>query len=826
MLKINRLEHTKKLYPHFFDKTKDSNFTKHLEIVGKQQQDIRHKLKTIEWGRILEKPIQIWKEQTQPYIYDMHFKVLVKNIKEINVYKNPIISKDEEIIRYEKVDNPNDIDEETGEQKGRVIHETFTYEQNLNFYEKTIKDIETNIYKYTTIVNKDGTTSEIPRRRIIPRDTYVLEIFTWDDYRFLKGYPENDYTLKEDNVLQYRYNETFLNINLEEISYHKYLTFRTHKDNIKQILIRKNDKPIYRQSFIIDNIDTNPTLSDSCYTYFDDSVTNEETYGQGEYTPYYDIEDNEANFGKIYFADIENDEYVFRLPLGDDDFDENGVVKDTYDLEVTVFEKRYRCLQEYDRVYSKRYNGYDDVLIDCFDHDYSLDIIGALLNVPRFRFYQIYRKNNYYLKRTYPTYYDRVTEDDYHYMKRIQYYISNYNHIVFPILEFWKYYHTDATIRSRKRIVGEMDYAYLRTDGESDICGDVELFDDPIFDTETIAEFSINKATNVKGEAKQITIGNTTWYESILVDNVYVVPNADYRLRYGIKDYTQKVSIRLICYNRKGVELRTTPIIPVPHNDSDENYQRTTGYDYEYVEDGKTIPNDTYITIPSDAVSIKIVLESNAPFKFADATFERKTLVNFDNSYLATDTDYNSNVYELYANYYNIPSNIRIGGSERFNILFKRSLPITKKGFFFMDLDEDSTTNLAISTNTTLNLTDIFPLATGNNPYTINKYIKGEQTYTLSYYAINNTPIAIEDITEEDYIIATVTYYENNTTISTEELTEKVHTDTKTHIQQTFTTPPNTNKITISITTENATITNITLSRAEELTNEEMTNQE
>ena len=62
---------------------------------------------------------------------------------------------------------------------------------------------------------------------MIPRTNYLLEIYTWDDYHFLKGYPENDYTVKEDNVLTYRYNESFLSISIEEISYTKYLTFQS-----------------------------------------------------------------------------------------------------------------------------------------------------------------------------------------------------------------------------------------------------------------------------------------------------------------------------------------------------------------------------------------------------------------------------------------------------------------------------------------------------------------------------------------------------------------------------------------------------------------------
>lgn len=808
-MKINRLDYTKSLYPHFLDKTDESNFTKHLKVVGKPQYDMRHKLKTVEWARILEKPLQIWKEQTQPYVYDMNFKVSVPFLKEINVYKNPVINSDEEIVSYDS----------------QPIHETFDYENRTNYFRRTLSDIETDIYKYDTV---DG--EEIPRRRIIPNDTYVLEVFTWDDYHFIKGYPENDYIVMEDNVLSYRYNETFLDVSVEEISYHKYLTFRVHKDKIKQILIRKNDKPIYKQVFIIERIDTNPQLIESCYTYFDDSVTNENTYGMGEYTAHYDIEEDEANFGKMYFPDMEKDEYVFRLPLGDDDFDENGEVKDNYDLEVTTFEKRYRCLHEYDRVYTKRYSGYDNVLGDCFDHDYSLDIIGELLNVKRFRFYQIYRKNDYYFSRTYPTYYNRATEDDYHYMKRIKYYISNYNHIVFPVLEFWKYYHTFPIIRSRKRIVGEMDYSYFRTNDSVDfICDDdpTELIEEE-FDEETIVEFSANKATNTEGKAKLISIGNETWYESIIVDNLYIVPNANYRLRFGVKGDTQPVTVRAMYYNRNNVLIKTTPIQYVPHEDSVDGYGVSDEYVYSFVNDkGETVPYDTYVEMPTDAVSVKIILESNALFYFTDATFERRTIVDFDTAYVVTPEDYNSNVYEMYVDYYNIPSNIRIGGSERFGILFKRSLPLTKSGFLFVDLEEETHTSLEASTNITLQLTNIliedyFEDFELKSSIKVTDFIRENNTYNLSYVMMSNDEIELENMDDEDYFKCTIHYYQGNEPLTTETF-EEVYSDTNTYLTHTFITPSNADNLIIEFS-QNATVKkeSIVLNRTEEINIEEI----
>ena len=849
-MKINRLNHTKKLYPHFYDKTDDSNFTKHLKVVGEPQQDIRHKLKAIEWSRILEKPLQVWKEQTKPHIYDMHFKVIVPNIKEVNIYKNPIINDNEEVIGFEEL----------------CSTEQFTYEQNRKLYERILYDLSSN--------------------DIIPKDNYLLEIFTWDDYHFLKGYPENDFTVKEDNILDYRYNETFLNINLETISYTKYLTFRVHKDNIKQITIYKNNNRIFQQDFDYDNISTTSSTKFS-YIYFDESITNENTYLQEEFSDYYEIEDEDANNIKQYFVDTKKDEYVFRLPLSDNDF-EDGVVKDIYDLEVITFENRYRCRQDFDKTYSKRYCGYDKQPNDCFDHDYSLDMIGRLLNIHRFRFYKVYNDDYYY--NTYPTFYDRATEDDYHYMKRIQFYISNYNHIVFPVLEFWKYYHTMTTIKSRKRIVGEMDYAYFRTiDSDDYICSDDVVLDEEDFDDETIIEYSVNKATLTNGKSNFINylkinsdylIGNeitdysivetlpssdeinigkhyflyenkkckdyilissndelsydlidddveytgTCWFEATIVKDVYVVPSTDYHLKYTISENSENVTIRLICYNRQKTELRTIPI---------------TLKNEEYAEN--TV--DTTITIPDDTVSIKLILESNSSFEFEKVSFERMKVVNFDNYYMGTDTDYNSNVYELFANYEDFPKNLRIGG-DRFDILFKRSLPITKKGFFLVNINEEQHNDIKINTDLELYAYNILEpndrtaTINENNTYeiTIEDLIIGNGDYELSFKVQSDEVETVYDneneylpVIDNDELVTTIiTYYvveENNPPIEIgyDTMEQKIYADQKTHITHNFTAPLQTSYFTINISSNTDTeITEIRLSRLDELRDEEM----
>ena len=83
-----------------------------------------------------------------------------------------------------------------------------------------------------------------------------------------------------------------------------------------------------------------------------------------------------------------------------------------------------------------------------YDHDESLDEIGALHNVPR-KEYLIVDEDLY--PATEPPYNDRLTEDDYHYMKRIIGYLYKYHTLPLPVAEIWKLYGINATMENREK---------------------------------------------------------------------------------------------------------------------------------------------------------------------------------------------------------------------------------------------------------------------------------------------------------------------------------------------------------------------------------------
>lgn len=88
---------------------------------------------------------------------------------------------------------------------------------------------------------------------------------------------------------------------------------------------------------------------------------------------------------------------------------------------------------------------------DIFDHDISLDEIGALNNIPRKQY--IPATN---LARTEPQYNDRATEDDYHYMKRMMAYNLMLHTHPLPVAEIYKLYGLTAELLNRDRFLVRM----------------------------------------------------------------------------------------------------------------------------------------------------------------------------------------------------------------------------------------------------------------------------------------------------------------------------------------------------------------------------------
>lgn len=983
-MKWDMLEESKKLFPHWLDKNEDSNFSKHLSILNHQQRDIRHKIKTVDWSRLLNKPLQINKTQTEPYKWEVEFNVNVPRLKWVNIYKNPTIKDNHIVNNYDVVngyyhnnefyenhskvitDNSSDVDEEDfsyqepsislGDEYKNIIQgengkyyydlitkKYYKYENNyievnenevpqtslihsesfidnyshffrhiifedisksdiitkylfdeennqryktrLNYNDGELEDngkfelsfsdepnvpilyynINTNKYclfennnlidiednqiewvKSTDeLINKDDNkyyifvdtnlenVSKIPLIEqeditpIISNDKYVLEVYTWNDYHFLKGFPEIDFIDYNNNNIIDTNERTYdnLNIELETINNKDYLTFRVHQFGIKLIEIFKDDSPIHIADFIIENFGyDSKQISDKfahIYNYNDNQV----------YYPFLKDTDN------IEEIDLDVNKYVWRYEIKDEDkiFDKNGdfvELKNNYDLKVTYYDSLHPYDSYYDKTLMKRYVCEDNI----FYHDISLDVIGTFYNVPRHVFTQPQFESkeeeiDFYSK-TYPTFCNTLNEDDYHYQKRLVYYINNYNKIYFPCLELWKYFHIDSELVNRKVIIAEQNYSYMKTldaddykyinelsknkvesfynNSDYEIKTEESNLEKPKFKSIiTPQEYSHNRngilvdendnyIKDVNGTLVRIDYDyyinendeyviryesasrKFNWYlaENInsdyqikLTNSLKVVPNTRYQLRFCVKEYPETdLKLRVIYKNNNGDIREVEEYVPL-REDYDEineynelvytNYNDEWGILCEYI-------CTNFLTL-STAQNVEIVLESESEFQISDITLQRVTVNHLDSEYMRTTTDYNSCVYDLYADYTEIPSNIRYDNLNIFGNILNRSLPLAKKGFFNFVLNDTTESNdMKLDTQTNIYFDNLLDVESGilsaedeinvdtltddyyEHTYRFNKYVKkGEYEilfkpfYIDEYNVINDFNIEI-----------------------------------------------------------------------------------
>lgn len=125
-----------------------------------------------------------------------------------------------------------------------------------------------------------------------------------------------------------------------------------------------------------------------------------------------------------------------------DSTSENIIPLNDYRISATTFDEYH---------YEKGFPENDTILSNVFDHDVSLDEIGAMNNIPRKKYIPA---TNF--ARTEPPYNDRLSEDDYHYMQRmLRYNLMLHTHPL-PVAEIYKLYGLTAELLSRDRFLVRM----------------------------------------------------------------------------------------------------------------------------------------------------------------------------------------------------------------------------------------------------------------------------------------------------------------------------------------------------------------------------------
>ncbi|MDO5849322.1 MAG: hypothetical protein Q4P18_07290 [Methanobrevibacter sp.] len=143
-----------------------------------------------------------------------------------------------------------------------------------------------------------------------------------------------------------------------------------------------------------------------------------------------------ANFNNLKSVTLyKNDEVIYTTSFIDDNQEHifNYIHSDTSE-NIIPSDKFKIIVETYDEyVLVKGFPENDGKENNEFDHDYSIDDFGEFINFPR---------KNYVLSLDYPNteppYNDKLTEDDYHYMNRILFYLQHLQDVPLAVLEIWK----------------------------------------------------------------------------------------------------------------------------------------------------------------------------------------------------------------------------------------------------------------------------------------------------------------------------------------------------------------------------------------------------
>ena len=195
----------------------------------------------------------------------------------------------------------------------------------------------------------------------------------------------------------------------QTVAYDYVINFIANYPHLKSVKCYKNDNLIYIEEYLEED-----NVSSFIYSYDSTDETN---------TLLVNLSDGEG----------ENQEDETEVPI---------IPEDTFSMIVETYD-------EY--IIMKGFPENDTIQGNIYDHDESLDEIGAFNNIPR----KTYIPTEDYAN-TEPPYNNRLTEDDYHYMNRILNYNLRLHDTPLPVLELWKLYGISSNLVNRENALFKM----------------------------------------------------------------------------------------------------------------------------------------------------------------------------------------------------------------------------------------------------------------------------------------------------------------------------------------------------------------------------------
>ncbi len=148
----NSLKNLLDMFPYFFNKRETSNFYKSQRVTNNLFKDVYQVLFDTKESFRLNKRCLIWKEQSRPYDYTIHFVANFPFIKEVSILKDDVL----------------------------IYSNSYEYEENMTEFN----------YDYTSSTLND--VEDIDDADIIPQNRFKLIVNTWEEHKIIKGFPEND----------------------------------------------------------------------------------------------------------------------------------------------------------------------------------------------------------------------------------------------------------------------------------------------------------------------------------------------------------------------------------------------------------------------------------------------------------------------------------------------------------------------------------------------------------------------------------------------------------------------------------------------------------
>lgn len=88
----NSLKELLDLFPQFYYRGEDGNHYRYTSVIAKVIRDIQSSIGLLDKGFDLDRPVKLWRKQTQDYLYDICYEINLEDIKRVKLYLDEHLS--------------------------------------------------------------------------------------------------------------------------------------------------------------------------------------------------------------------------------------------------------------------------------------------------------------------------------------------------------------------------------------------------------------------------------------------------------------------------------------------------------------------------------------------------------------------------------------------------------------------------------------------------------------------------------------------------------------------------------------------------------------